>query len=331
MAVSKQVVFSFLILTLRPWLHAQSPNDRNTPGLKEWGDKQRQWLSCDIDRIMPESETGRDFSVRLSYKKSRVAGQRVVLSSRDCDSSKSDDRFVVEDQTDSQGVVRFSDMPPGHYEISVDGLLGPSSEILVTTKTRTKVEVKMEWPAKAIAVRDLKGGFGVWGKDDVDPLASASLEVLDIRTAVPVASGISDPDGEYSFAGLPQGLYLLRANFPAEGEMEAVTYEMAVEVNSSAENEEMNWTILSRSQCVIGPQFSSHESDKELYDRVLNAFKHEQFFFGRVALAVLVNTYTDSAYEKKVDELFKDSEINTGSSLPSGDICSNSTSRVISK
>jgi hypothetical protein len=321
--VSKTIVFSILILGLGRRLHAQNGIEQNARGLKqELSNKQRQRLTCDIEWMISESETGRNFSVRLSYKESQLAGQRIVLTRKDCDSGKTDDPFVVEDQADSQGVVRFFDIPPGQYEVSVDGLLGPSAEIRVTAKSLKRAEIKMEWPAEVISVRDIRGNFGVWGKDDLLPLASASLEVIELRNAVPVASGITGAFGEYSFAGLPQGIYLLRAKFPAEGKMEAATYEMAVDVNSSADDEEMNWTILSRTQCGIGRQLSSNESDKELFESALSGFKREDFEYGRLALAVLNNTYPDSVYTSKIGRFFQSRKHDLGD-IPPSDVCSN--------
>ena len=293
----------FALLVLCSPLSAQTAAAQNNVALKkDLKQEYRRWLNCDIDRISSESETGPDFSIRLSYRKSPLSGYRVTVIG-------DGDQLVAADQTDSQGIARSVGIPPGRYEASVDGLGSPWTEIRVNASVQPERPVNLEWPPDVEVVRKLQGRLGISWNDVVSPFQSASLEVLDLRTGLPVATASTDSDGYYALPKVESGLYVLRVSFPVEGEMKAQTHDIAVEVNPVADGEEMPAIKFARSECAGILASEWEEPDRVLFDRAMKAINGKHFDVARLTLQTLINTYPESEYAQKAKVLLQAQEI----------------------
>ncbi len=307
-----------LLVFATPFLPSTLPAQNTTALNTEVKREYRRWLNCDIDRLSSESETGPDFSIRLSYRESPLSGYRITVVSNSGE-------LVAADQTDAQGIARFVGIPAGRYVTSVDGLAGPRTEIRVKASIRPGRNVGLEWPADVAVVRKVQGRLGRSENDVVSPFQFASLEVLDLRTAFPVASALTDSDGHYLFSTVMPGLYVLRVSFPAQKGMEAATHDIPVEVNSEADDEELPAIKFERSECDVSASEWA-DPDRVLFDRAMKAINSKQFAVARLTLQTLINTYPESKYANKAKRLLKEQKAgsceNVWSSPPCSEVCS---------
>jgi hypothetical protein len=260
-------------------------------------------MQCSAAWVITTEEAGPDFSVLLSYNKSPIANAKVVVNGD----------IVVTSETDGEGVAKFVGIPPGRYEIYVDGGLdAPWSELNVKAETANN-KIRFEWPKATIAVRNLRGELFSAGALDSDPLPleSASIELLDLRTAAHIAKSYTDVAGHYEFPSSSPGLYVLRISLPQkQGSVEPLHGDMVVELSSQARDEDFPPMKIKEAECgELWLSTLERFPDKALYDRAIIAAAQRRFDVAHLTLQTLVNTYPDSEYAAKAKVLLQDEEI----------------------
>ena len=210
------------------------------------GQTLRKWLDCDVSWIFSDATVGPDFLLKVSFHGTPVAGHRISL--------RKDREVVATARTNSQGNARFHAVPPGSYHAdSPDGVLFPSGNLEIEVKAgRTPSEkVEVEWPASSIAVRNLRGRFGVSEQLDSPelPLRNASVELRDLRSARFIESALTDANGDFEFITKDSGLYALRLTLMKQGELGFEYRDLAIELDPAAKEPAIPEMKAIRSNC----------------------------------------------------------------------------------
>ncbi len=289
-------LLSVLTIALSSALYSQEKGE-NTPRIEnEPKEKHQLWLRCDVDWLFTSHEVGQDFKVIVFFHGEPISAARVVL--------KSGGSVMQETDTDSRGVARFFGISPGHYEARVEGgLLTPGTDVTVSGKS-TERAIALEWPQNAVSVRRLNGRLTLVQKGNgTQPLQNATVELMDLRRNELVTQTYTNVDGRYEFPGVASGLYVIRVHLPGSNESQADSYDMAVDVNERAIDEQLPAMSLEQSDCEgVKVTATDNQPDKKLFDRAIFAAMEGRFDVARLTAATLINTYPDSAYASRAKQ-----------------------------
>jgi hypothetical protein len=191
----------------------------------------KKWLDCDVDWIFSEETVGPGFSLQLSFHGSPIAGVPVSLSKNGIAASTA--------KTNSHGVARFSEIPPGQYDpSSPGGLIFPSGSLVIEVNAHhpSGEKVKLEWPGYSITTQNLRGKFTVSEllNEPGIPLRNAPVELLEPYTATLIESRPTDINGDYEFATRISGIYVLRLRLAKKDGSGFETRDLPVELDPAA-------------------------------------------------------------------------------------------------
>ena len=176
-----------------------------------------KWLECDVDWIFTPYDVGRDFSVKLWFKKAPLSDIQITLTPTGEPTKASKRvRTLITAVTDSSGTAHFSRVPLGKYTMGAeDGLDFPPNELTVHIKGDEKIEV--EWPVLPLPVRALRGKLITQAEETAVelPLQPATVELLDLRTSKVLETQSTIGDGSYEFSTIEPGLYAVRVIPPS--------------------------------------------------------------------------------------------------------------------
>jgi hypothetical protein len=147
---------------------------------------------------------------------------RVVSTSR----SGQNERLL---QTDVRGSVSLK-LSPGTYELSVkkDGFRTVNQQLVITHQHSDET-YKVVMPLVSFHATEVSGfedygtvgfplrGFVVLAGTLLNPVSGVTIKVFD-QKGIPVASVVTDSNGEFSFPNLKPGDYSLGGTFPATRE-----------------------------------------------------------------------------------------------------------------
>jgi len=194
-----------------------------------------KWLDCRIDlseASFSEATVGPNFSVRLSYHGTPIAGARIELN------NAFGDGIAGTAKTDSRGIVSFRAIPKGSYFPSApDGLLFPRDQIVkVKAGQASGKTVTLHWPDHSIVVRNLRGRFSFSEEpDDPElPLRAADVELWDIYTSRLIESAHTDANGDFELVTKDPGIYAVRLLLPKKNGEDVEKRDLAVELDPAA-------------------------------------------------------------------------------------------------
>jgi hypothetical protein len=274
-------------------------------------DKHRWLEDCPADRIYSTHNTGSNFSVKVSFHKDPISSVRVLLAREGNQPDERDWPVVATSETDSRGTARFFAIPAGKYKARIDGeLLTPASEeIEVDENDATATEINFQWPEKTQATRTLRGGVTVVHNPTKEaiPLQYVLIQLLDLRTARPLARTHSNGEGYFAFPPVGDGLYVVRFS-EDQDDASSQTDDIAVEVRPNALEEDMPSVKLEETDC--GTRVS-RQPDQELFVRAESALEENRRDVASITLQTLINTYPDSPYAAKAKQVLKNSQLMT--------------------
>jgi len=197
-----------------------------------------KWLDCQIDWFSSEATeatVGADFSLKVSYHGTPIAGARIEMNKA---FNASGDGIVATAKTDSRGIVRFRAIPKGSYfPDSPDGLLFPLYQIIkVKAGQASGKSATLDWPDHSVVVRNLRGRFSFSEEPDAPdlPLRDADVELRDIYTSRLIESVQTDANGDFELATKDPGIYAVRLLLPKKNGDEVEKRDLAVELDPSA-------------------------------------------------------------------------------------------------
>jgi len=164
------------------------------------------------------TEMRREFAVRVQHDGTPLAGVSVQVIS--------DGPIMFSGSTESDGVVRVTNLPAGEYWLKAEllGVLAGSECFHVAERASRKAKrrVKYEWGDFAPASRRItgslvdsrpsQGGAPIWNLIHPTrvPITGTRLTLRN-----PITGGVfettSDQRGSFAFDGIPSGTYVLRA------------------------------------------------------------------------------------------------------------------------
>lgn len=217
----------------------------------------KKWLDCQVDRIFSEATVGPDFSLKVSYHGTPIAGARIELNKA---LNASGDSIAATAKTDSLGIAGFRAIPRGRYfPDSPDGLLFPLYLIIdVKAGQVSGKAVTLDWPDHSIVVRNLRGRFSFSeGPDAPDlPLRAADVELRDIYTSRLIESAHTDANGDFELATKDPGIYAVRLSLAKKEGEEVEKRDLAVELDPAGK--EFSFPELRVRRCAC-PAFNCHE------------------------------------------------------------------------
>jgi hypothetical protein len=170
-------------------------------------------------------EVTRDFSVEITDHGRGIANLHLQLEET---VSANKSKHALMAITDDHGVAWFRDVRPDAYTISIKNIaLSPPEDIIVRgTPTEGAVQkIAIQLPdSDVLAVRSISGSIhGQMRTNDpvnylelVDFGAGVKLTLILARSEKVVESHVADESGGFSFSALPEGLYFLHVEAPAE-------------------------------------------------------------------------------------------------------------------
>jgi hypothetical protein len=216
------LVLTVSLATLTSAVRAQEPSI---------AEPYKKWLNCTIDWIFTEETVGPNFSLKVAFHGTPVAGNRITLNK--------DSKVAATATTNRRGIAQFDSIPPGKYDPeSPDGLLFPSGRLVIEVKAEQASgdNLSMDWPNYSVAYRLLRGRFTTSEREDDPeiPLRNTVVELRDVYTARLIESGSTDVNGDYQFSTTDPGLYALRLVLPKKGHAGFENRDLAVELDPSA-------------------------------------------------------------------------------------------------
>jgi|HubBroStandDraft_1064217.scaffolds.fasta_scaffold00016_4 hypothetical protein len=195
-----------------------------------------KWLTCFVDWIFTPYDVSSEFSVTLSFRQAPLPGIRVVLTpGGELADANGHRRVPVTAVTDSNGTAHFFAVPAGKYTAGAkNGYFFSSNEVTVHTDGDFDTGIEIEWPFETLPVRALRGKLiapGDAGEED-QPLQSAAVKLLDLRSSRVVETQRTAADGSYEFSTVEPGLYVVQVIPPAnDRKSKPASGDLAVELD----------------------------------------------------------------------------------------------------
>jgi len=182
-------------------------------------------------------EVSRDFSVEVTHHGRGIAD--LHLEVYESMSLSGNSKPALEAITDGHGVASFKLARPGAYRISIKNIeLSPDEEIILkrTSSTGALQKISIRLPDNdVLSVRSISGSIHEQVMADnlansTDPLPidfalGLKLTLIRARSEEVVESHVASESGSFSFSALPDGLYFLHVEAPAD----AATHRRALD------------------------------------------------------------------------------------------------------
>jgi hypothetical protein len=179
-------------------------------------------------------EVNRDFSIEITDHGRGIAD--LHLEVYESGSSSGNSKLALEAITDDHGVASFKLARPGAYRISIKNIeLSPDEEIILKRTPSTATVQKIVIHNGVLSVRSVSGS--IHGQVRTDNLASyevpplidfapgVKLTLIRARSEEIIESHVANESGSFSFSALPDGLYFLHVEAPAD----AATHRRALD------------------------------------------------------------------------------------------------------
>jgi hypothetical protein len=179
-------------------------------------------------KLYEPKEVGRDFSVEITAHGRGIAD--LHLEVYESMSSSGHAKPVLEAITDDHGVASFKLVHPGAYRVSIKNIERFSDEEIILKRTPSKGSVQnieIQLPDDdVLSVRSVSGSMH--GQVMVDNFAKSTdplpidfalgvkLTLTRARSEEIVESHTASESGSFSFSALPDGLYFLHIEAPAD-------------------------------------------------------------------------------------------------------------------
>lgn len=181
-------------------------------------------LACTY--LYDPKEVTRNFSVEITDQGRGVGDLHLQVHESGVSSENS--KLVLEAITDDHGVASFRLARPGAFRISIKDIeLTPDEEITFkrTPSKGALQKIVIEMPQGVLSVRTISGL--IHGQVPVDNLAKEAPALIDLvpgvkltlmraRSEEIVESHVASESGSFSFSALPDGLYFLHVEAPAD-------------------------------------------------------------------------------------------------------------------
>ena len=182
-------------------------------------------------------EVSRNFSVEVTVHGRGIADLHLEVYKSG--SSSGNSKPALEAITGDHGVASFKLAHPGAYRISIKNMeLSPDEEIILkrTPSTSTVQKIEIQLPDNdVLSVRSISGLIHGQVRADnlanyevpplIDLASGVKLTLIRARSEEVVESHVASESGAFSFSALPEGLYFLHVEAPAD----AATHRRALD------------------------------------------------------------------------------------------------------
>jgi hypothetical protein len=205
-------------------------------------------------QLYAPKEIAPDFSVEVMNHGMGIADLHVEVWEHGLSSGNSKPVLVA--ITNHHGAASFHLERPGAYSISVKNIELALPEEIVIKGTASKgalAKIAIQLPEDSIlAVRSISGSIHVQSRTDknvanpeaplVDLAAGIKLTLIRAHSEEIVESHLTSEVGEFSFSALPDGLYFLHIEAPADATMQrrALDGYIPVAINAAAKMPNLN-------------------------------------------------------------------------------------------